>query len=109
MKIESVAVFCASKDGQQPIYLKHAAELGKLVALLNLKLRFGGGNIGLIDALEAAHGQAPPLVAARLVAQAALDRPASLGAHFRADGPPDAAPARTFVNLASPAASLAAE
>lgn len=65
--------------------------------------------ISLINAMEAAYGPALPLVAARLVAQAALDRPASLGAHFRADGPPDAAPARTFLNLASPAASLAAE
>ena len=32
MKIESVAVFCGSKDGEQPVYLKHAAELGKLIA-----------------------------------------------------------------------------
>jgi L-aspartate oxidase len=65
--------------------------------------------IALLDQLEAAHGQAPPLVAARLVAEAALDRPASLGAHFRADGPADAARARTFINQASPAASIAAE
>lgn len=51
MKIESVAVFCGSKDGQQPIYLKHAAELGKLIALLNLKLIYGGGNKGLMGAV----------------------------------------------------------
>ncbi|WP_312161890.1 L-aspartate oxidase [Phenylobacterium sp.] len=75
--------------------VRDAESLGRLLALL--------------DVLETAHGRALPLVAARMVAQAALDRPASLGAHFRADGPPDTAPARTFVHLASPAASLAAE
>ncbi|WP_374654198.1 L-aspartate oxidase [Phenylobacterium sp.] len=60
-----------------------------------------------IDALEAAHGKAPPLVAARLVAAAALARPASLGAHFRSDGPQDAAPERTFVTLREPACQAA--
>jgi L-aspartate oxidase len=60
-----------------------------------------------IDALEAAHGKAPPLVAARLVAAAALARPASLGAHFRSDGPTDAAPKRTFVTLREPACQAA--
>ena len=65
--------------------------------------------VDLIDAMEAEHGQAPPLVAARLVAEAALARPASLGAHFRADGPADLEPVRTFINLAAPAARVAAE
>ena len=63
--------------------------------------------IGEIGALEQAHGKAPPLVAARLVAQAALDRPASLGAHFRSDGVQDAAPKRTFVPLREPACQAA--
>ena len=66
--------------------------------------------IAEIDALEAAHGRAPPLVAARLTAQAALARPNSLGAHFRADGVPDQAPSRTFITLpASSPPRLAAE
>lgn len=56
--------------------------------------------IALIDDLETRHGQALPLVAARLIAEAALARPASLGAHFRVDGAADAAPARTFITLA---------
>ena len=43
MNIESVAVFCASKNGLNPIYLQHAAETGKLIAALNLKLIYGGG------------------------------------------------------------------
>mgnify|MGYP002401591891 CR=1 FL=1 len=63
--------------------------------------------IGEIDALEQAHGRAPPLVAARLVAQAALARPASLGAHFRSDGGQDTAPKRTFITLREPARQAA--
>ena len=48
MKIESVAVFCGSKMGSNPIYAQHAAELGKLIAVLDLKLVYGGGNKGLM-------------------------------------------------------------
>lgn len=48
MKIESVAVFCGSKTGQHPIFAQHAAELGKLIAVLGLKLVYGGGNRGLM-------------------------------------------------------------
>ncbi|MFM9909906.1 MAG: TIGR00730 family Rossman fold protein [Chitinophagaceae bacterium] len=51
MNLESVAVFCASKNGNNPIYIQHAAEIGKLVAALNLKLIYGGGNVGLMGAL----------------------------------------------------------
>jgi L-aspartate oxidase len=40
-----------------------------------------------IDALEAAHGTAPALFAARLIASAALDRRESRGGHFRTDFP----------------------
>jgi len=52
-----------------------------------------------IDSLQAIHGAAGALVAARLVAQAALDRRESRGAHFRSDYPAPAAPARTFLTL----------
>lgn len=65
--------------------------------------------IALIDQLQAAHGRALPLVAARLVAEAALTRGASLGAHFRSDGPIDEHPQRTFVNLVHPETRVAAE
>jgi L-aspartate oxidase len=53
-----------------------------------------------IDALEAAHGAAPALTAARLVAACAMARSESRGAHFRADAKDLKAPVRTFVRLA---------
>ena len=51
MKIESVAVFCGSKTGQNPLFMQHTAELGKLIALLNLSLVYGGGSTGLMGAI----------------------------------------------------------
>jgi len=56
--------------------------------------------LGEIDALEACHGRAAALIAARLVADCALTRTESRGAHFRADAPGPAEPHRTFVTLA---------
>jgi L-aspartate oxidase len=58
-----------------------------------------------IAALEAAHGEALPLVAARLVAEGALGRRESRGAHFRADHPQPGPAVRSRVTLArAPAA-----
>jgi L-aspartate oxidase len=54
--------------------------------------------IDQIDGLQALHGPALALVAARLVAEAALNREESRGAHFRADFPDTAAlPRRTLL------------
>lgn len=55
--------------------------------------------VAVLDALEAAHGPAPTLVAAQLIARAALARRESRGGHFRADFPATALPERTFVTL----------
>ncbi|MFT3825504.1 MAG: TIGR00730 family Rossman fold protein [Chitinophagaceae bacterium] len=51
MKIESVVVFCGSKPGNNPLFTQHATELGKLLAILNIKLVYGGGNKGLMGNL----------------------------------------------------------
>src|SRR4051812_11501973 len=51
MKIEAVAVFCGSKPGSNPIYMEHAAELGKYLAMLQLKLIYGGAKEGLMGAV----------------------------------------------------------
>jgi L-aspartate oxidase len=62
-----------------------------------------------IDALEAQHGQALELVTAQLVAEAALARPHSRGAHYRADFPALAPAKRTLRTLAPRPALMAAE
>jgi L-aspartate oxidase len=62
--------------------------------------------LGEIEALEAAHGPVPALIAARLVATCALARAESRGGHFRTDAPEPKGPVRTFVRLADlPAAA----
>lgn len=48
MTIKSVAVFCGSKSGRDPLFAQHAAELGRLIAALNLKMVYGGGKKGLM-------------------------------------------------------------
>lgn len=66
--------------------------------------------IALIDRLEARHGAAAVLLAARLIAQAALDRRESRGGHYRSDYPQTAARAdHTRVRITRPAALEAAE
>lgn len=68
------------------------------------------GVIALIDRLEAQHGAAAVLLAARLIAQAALDRRESRGGHYRSDYPLTAARAdHTRVRITRPAALEAAE
>ena|SRR5688572_5353106 len=48
MKTQSVAVFCGSRSGNNKIFEKHALELGRLLATLNLKMVYGGSNKGLM-------------------------------------------------------------
>ena len=47
-KIQSVAVFCGSKTGNNPLFAQHAGELGRLLSILNIKLVYGGGKKGLM-------------------------------------------------------------
>jgi uncharacterized protein (TIGR00730 family) len=51
MKINSLAVFCGSKNGNNPVYSQHAAELGKMLAQNNITLVYGGGNGGIMGVL----------------------------------------------------------
>jgi len=48
MPIQSIAVFCGSQNEKAPVYTKHAAELGKLLAENNVTVIFGGGSKGLM-------------------------------------------------------------
>ena len=48
MSIQSLAVFCGSKTGKNPLFTQHAAQLGKLLAENNVTLIYGGGNVGIM-------------------------------------------------------------
>jgi uncharacterized protein (TIGR00730 family) len=48
VSIKCVSVFCGSRMGNTPIYEEAAYELGKLLALSDIKLIYGGGGIGLM-------------------------------------------------------------
>lgn len=51
MNIKAIAVFCGSQAGNNPIFIQHAAELGKLLAMLGIQLVYGGGKKGLMGAI----------------------------------------------------------
>jgi uncharacterized protein (TIGR00730 family) len=51
MKINSLAVFCGSKKGNNPVYLHHATVLGKLMGENNITLIYGGGSVGIMGAV----------------------------------------------------------
>ena len=65
-KINSVAVFCGSKSGANPLFIEHAKQLGKLLAQQNIKLIYGGGSVGLMgiiaDAVLANNGQVTGII-----------------------------------------------
>jgi uncharacterized protein (TIGR00730 family) len=46
--IKSMAVFCGSRNGNNPLYVQHAVQLGRLLAENNISLIYGGGNNGLM-------------------------------------------------------------
>jgi len=51
MKIKALAVFCGSKDGNDPLYRQHAAALGKLLSEKSITLIYGGGNKGIMGVI----------------------------------------------------------
>ena len=51
MSINSLAVFCGSKEGNDPKYLEHARQLGFLLAEKNITLIYGGSNKGIMGAI----------------------------------------------------------
>ncbi len=55
MKIKSIALFCGSSAGNNPLYAQLASEFGKRCAQLGITLYYGGGCIGLMgEAAKAA-------------------------------------------------------
>ena len=51
MKINSLAVFCGSKKGNNPLYLQQATVLGKIMGENNITLIYGGGSVGIMGAV----------------------------------------------------------
>ncbi len=48
MSIKSIAVFCGSKTGINPLFIEHAKQLGYLLAKKGITLIYGGGNKGIM-------------------------------------------------------------
>lgn len=48
MPIQSLAVFCGSHNGNNPLYVQHAVALGQLMAKHNISLVYGGGSVGIM-------------------------------------------------------------
>ncbi len=51
--LNSICVLCGSSSGENPIYTETAYNLGKQLAEKNIKLVFGGANIGVMGAVAA--------------------------------------------------------
>jgi uncharacterized protein (TIGR00730 family) len=51
MQIKSLAVFCGSKSGNNPLFELHAKQLGHIMAGKNITLIYGGGNKGIMGAV----------------------------------------------------------
>ena len=50
MNYKSLALYCGSSTGNNPVYAREAARFGKMCAQKSLTLYFGGGSIGLMGA-----------------------------------------------------------
>ncbi len=51
MKLTSIAVFCGSQNGSDPIFAQHDAELGQYMGMNKITLIYGGGKKGLMGAV----------------------------------------------------------
>jgi uncharacterized protein (TIGR00730 family) len=51
MVINSIAVFCGSKMGNNPLFEQHAKELGYLLVDKKIEVVYGGGNKGLMGTI----------------------------------------------------------
>ena len=71
MAARSVAVYCASRRGNDPRHLDTAAELGRALAHHGIELVYGGGHVGLMgvvaDAALSAGGNVTGVITESLV------------------------------------------
>jgi uncharacterized protein (TIGR00730 family) len=54
--VKAVAVYCGSRNGEDPRYVKMAYRFGEILAKNGVRLVFGGGSVGLMGAVS--HGVA---------------------------------------------------
>jgi len=50
--VKAVAVYCGSRKGADPKYVKAAYRLGQILAQHHVRLVFGGGSVGLMGAVS---------------------------------------------------------
>lgn len=51
MNVKSLAVFCGSQAGSNPLFEEHAKQLGEYIGRNNITLIYGGGKKGLMGAV----------------------------------------------------------
>ncbi|HET9431844.1 MAG TPA: TIGR00730 family Rossman fold protein, partial [Chitinophagaceae bacterium] len=51
MPIHSLAVFCGSHIGRNPVYVEHAIQLGEILVAKNITLIYGGGSVGIMGTI----------------------------------------------------------
>ncbi|MES2777682.1 MAG: TIGR00730 family Rossman fold protein [Bacteroidota bacterium] len=49
--MQSLAVFCGSRAGSDPLFVAHAVRLGQLMAEKKITLIYGGGSVGIMGAV----------------------------------------------------------
>ena len=49
--LQTIAVYCGARSGNDPIYTQKAYSLGRLLAEKSITLVYGGGNVGLMKAV----------------------------------------------------------
>ncbi len=56
--MKSIVVYCGSNPGKNPLYLNVATQTGQMLAKKQIKVVYGGGNLGLMGAVADAALQA---------------------------------------------------
>src|SRR5438874_1775834 len=51
MEYKSIAVFCGSQSGSNPLFIEHAKQLGEMMGQRQVTLIYGGGRKGLMGAV----------------------------------------------------------
>ena len=50
--MKSIAIYCGSSHGSDPIFAQTAKEIGNLLAVNNIKINYGGGDAGIMGVVS---------------------------------------------------------